>query len=150
MICFLQFFFIIHYKTFFTVKLLIAYVYGTVFVTFFITRMSSNQCGNILFAKMFLYSDILTWSSTLNLGPFLFLFIKVNICTWLYIKWLNLMVLWYLLLYLLTVSSNLSIYTFFDIEVIFINLVLEGANKSFSNIRFPFIMCWIHFYSIFF
>ena len=31
-----------------------------------------------------------------------------------------LMVLWYVLLYLLTMSSNLSIYTFFDIEAMYL------------------------------
>ena len=40
-----------------------------------------------------------------------------------------LIVLGYVLLYLLTMSSNLSIYTFFDFEVFLINFVLYDSNN---------------------
>ena len=72
-------------------------------------------------------------------------FIKVNIHAWVYINRFH-FVLWYILLYLLTASSNLSIYTFSDIEVshAFMTFIRYGSNKSFS--KFSFIISSIHFY----
>ena len=46
------------------------------------------------------------------------LFIKVNIYAWLYIN--ILMVLRYVLLYLLTMSFKLLMYTFYDTEVMYL------------------------------
>ena len=56
-----------------------------------------------------------------------------------------LIVLWYVLL---TISSNLSIYTFFYWSHVFIIFVLQDFNKSFSNSRFSFTMDWINPYII--
>ena len=98
-------------------KSLITYHHGTVFLTSLITNTSSDQFRTYPLAKMFLHYDILTWSPTLNLGSFLLFFVKVNICAWLYINRLH-----FALLYLFTISSNLSIYTFCDIEVIYLSI----------------------------
>ena len=49
------------------------------------------------------------------------------------------MILWYVLLYLLTISSNLSMFKFFRV---FENFIFEGSNDAFSNNRFSFIMCY--------
>ena len=57
-----------------------------------------------------------------------------------------LMVLWYVLLYSLAISSNLHICWYRG--HIFVNFVLQDSNKSFSNNRFFFIICWIHLYII--
>ena len=53
----------------------------------------------------------------------------------------------YALLYLLTMSSNLSIDTFWYWSYIFINFILWGSNKSDS---FSFTIYWTHSYCIFF
>ena len=65
---------------------------------------------------MFLYFDVLTISPILNLGSLLL----ISLLEAIYVLDFTstgfiLIVLWYELLYLLTISSNLSIYTFFDI-----------------------------------
>ena len=51
-------------------KSLIKYVQGAVFLIPLMIKTSSSQLWAYPLAKMFLYFDILTWSSTLNLGPF--------------------------------------------------------------------------------
>ena len=56
------------YKILMTIEILLIYLYGTVFLTSLITKTSSYQFGVYPLAKMFLYFDVLTWSSTLNLG----------------------------------------------------------------------------------
>ena len=61
-----------------------------------------------------------------------------------------LIVLWYVLLYLLTISYNLSIETFFENESCIFRFNFYGSNECFSNNRFSFIMRWIYFYIIFF
>ena len=47
---------------------LITYVQGTAFLTFLITKTSSDQFGVYHLAKIFFYFEILTWPPTLNLG----------------------------------------------------------------------------------
>ena len=70
---------------------------------------------------MFLYFDVLTESRILNL-EFLLL---ISLLDSIYVfdstsKGFILIVLWHLLSYLLTVSSNLSIQTFFETEVVYL------------------------------
>ena len=113
------------------------YVHGTVFLTF-VTRI-----WNVIFCEKYLYFDVLTWLPTLNLGSFSLFYLPEPIWVLSYIlTGFILIVLW---LHLLTIPSNLSIYTFFDIDVmnIYVNFVLKGSNKSSSNNRFSFAMCWI-------
>ena len=113
------------------------YVHITVFLTF-VTRI-----WNVAYCEKCLYSDVLTWSPTLNLGSFSLFYLPEPIWVLSYIlKGFILIVLW---LHLLTIPSNLSIYTFFDIDVmnIFVNFVLKSSNKFSSNNRFFFAMCWI-------
>ena len=70
---------------------------------------------------MFIYFDALTWSQTSNLGSYwLFPLSKSIYMLDLTSIGFNLILLWYLLLYLLTMSSNLSMYTFFDFDVNFV------------------------------
>ena len=70
---------------------------------------------------MFIYFDALTWSQTSNLGSYwLFSLSKSIYMLDLTSIGFNLILLWYLLLYLLTMSSNLSMYTFFDFDVNFV------------------------------
>ena len=55
-------------------------------------------------------------------------------------------------MYLLTISPNLLIYMFLDIDLIYMYLiyfVIWCSNKSFSNNSFSFIKCWIHLYIVF-
>ena len=60
------------------------------------------------------------------------------------------MLLWTVLLYLLTISSNTSKKNiFWNSCRVLKKLVFRGPNKSFSNSRFSFI-CWIHFNVIYF
>ena len=58
---------------------ILRYVHRTVFSTFAIIKTSSEQFATQAFAKMLSYFDILTVSSTLNLGIINF-FTRVNIC----------------------------------------------------------------------
>ena len=70
---------------------------------------------------MFIYFDALTWSQISNLGSYwLFSLSKSIYMLDLTSIGFNLILLWYLLLYLLTMSSNLSMYTFFDFDVNFV------------------------------
>ena len=68
---------------------------------------------------MFLYFHILTISPILNLGSSTLILLLESIYVLDFTSTgFILIVLLYVLLYLLTISSYLSIYTFFDIEVI--------------------------------
>ena len=96
------------------------YVHGTLFLTFVITIASSDQFGTQPFAKMFLYFDVLTWLPALNLWSLSVTFLLelmyvFDVTSTGFIS----VVLWNLLLHLLTISSNLSMYKLFDIESIY-------------------------------
>ena len=54
-----------------TLRSLITYIHSTAFLTFLITKTSSDQFETQPFAKMFLYFDILTTWPILNLGSLL-------------------------------------------------------------------------------
>ena len=102
---------------------------------FFIIKIDNNICSQhsiftffihknffrpIPFAKMFLYFDILTWSTTLKLESSLLFFLLKSITLDVTSTCFVLVVLRYVLLYLLAISSNLSIYAFLDIGVKFL------------------------------
>ena len=92
---------------------------ANVFLTFLTTKTSSDQFGVELFAKIFLYFDILTGSRTSNLGSsILFSLLKSIYVLNFTSAGLILIVLSYVLLYLLHASAKLSNYTFFDTEVV--------------------------------
>ena len=94
------------------------------------------------FAKRFFYFD-LTWSSTLNFESFpIILNTILNICFWLNINWFHLIVQWYVLLYLSTISSLININIFWYHSYMLVDLTLQSSNKSLYNNRFPFIVCW--------
>ena len=99
---------------------------------------------------MFLYFVILTMSPILNLGPLSLLYLLFDFTSTSFI----LIVLWYVLLYLLTISSNLRIYTFFYIEVtylkisffkVLINLyaTIDSFSLCFEFISMPFFLVMI-------
>ena len=101
LICLLQFVFNVP-----TISSPLRSLHRTVFLTFLIRKTSSDQFGVYLFAKMFLYFDLLTISLILNLGFWLLISLLESIhvldFTWTgFIK----IVLWYVLLYLLAISS---------------------------------------------
>ena len=87
---------------------LITYVPSTVFLTFLITKISSDQFGVYPFAKIFLYVHILIISAIFNLESF-------SLYSWLESRYFYdftstgfiLIVLWYEVLHLLMISSNL-------------------------------------------
>ena len=70
--------------------------------------MSSDKFGVYTLAKMFFYFDILTWSPTWNLGTLSLtsLLKSIYVLSIISIDFI-LIVLWYVLMYSLTVSSNL-------------------------------------------
>ena len=108
------------------------------YFNFFNQKKFFRPIWGIIFYKMFLYFDILTWSWTLNLGFSLsFYLLKLIYVLEFTSACFILTILWYVLLYLFSILSNLSIYTFFEIEV-------KDSDKSFSNNRITFIMCSIH------
>ena len=102
---------------------------------------NKNVCWPILLlknvSKTFLYFAILTESITLNLGSLslfstsksVYVFDVTSI-------WFILIVLWYVLLYLLTISFNLSIYTFFDIAEIYYTLFFKVLTNLLATIDF--------------
>ena len=112
LICLLQFSFVKCYNNFFSTKVK-AYVYDTVFLTFLITKTSSDQFGNLEnnFLQRFLYFGILTWSPTSNIvSQSFFITLKstyvIKFTSTCFTFWL-----WYDTYLCLTISSNLSIYT---------------------------------------
>ena len=67
------------------------------------------------------YFDILTISLILKLGPLLLVSLVESIYVFDFTSaGFILIVLWYVLLYLSNISSHLSIYTFFEIEVMYL------------------------------
>ena len=155
MICFLQFFFVKRSNNFFAFKttnihywLKITTVQRTVFLTFLITKTSPDQLGTWFLAKMLLYFDILTWLPSLNFGIFLlFSLLKPIYMLSFTSASFFLMVLWDMVLYLWTMSSNLSIYTFFDIEVLYYIFVLINlsARTDFPPLCVEYssiLLCW--------
>ena len=100
-------------------------------LTSVVTETSSDQFETWRFVKIFLYLDILTIWRTLNSG-------SLSLISWLEpihelgFIWTRfiLIILWYVLLYLLTISTNLSIYTFFDIEVMYLWIFLMNLSAA--------------------
>ena len=165
LICLLQFSFVKCYNNFFSTKVK-AYVYDTVFLTFLITKTSSDQFGNLEnnFLQRFLYFGILTWSPTSNIVSQSFfialkstyVIIKFTSTCFTFWLWYDtylcltissnlsihnmlhiLIMILYVLLCLLTISSNLSVYTFFWYwSHIFVNLFF----KIFSDILISFLL----------
>ena len=93
-----------------------------------------------------MYFDVLVWSTTFNLGSLLSFSTSKSI----YILDLTsisfiLIVLWYEVLYLLPVSSNYQYTNLFYYSHVFADFMFKISNKSFSNDRFSFIICWIIF-----
>ena len=116
-------------------------------------RISSDQFCLYPLAKMFFvfwYSDMII-NFELRIF-FVRIFIVFSIRIICNVNGFTFMVLWTLLLYLLTISSDISC----DINILWNgchvlkNLVFESSNKLFSNNRFSFIVCWIHFSAIYF
>ena len=74
---------------------------------------------NVAFFKK--YFDILTISLILKLGSLLLISLVESIYVFDFTSTgFILIVLWYVLLYLSNISSHLSIYTFFEIEVMYL------------------------------
>ena len=89
-------------------------------MTFLITRNFFRPISRISFSKnvfVFSYSYMMTnFKSRVYIITF---FTKVKICIILYINDFILIVLWYVLLYSFTISSNSLMYTVFDIETMY-------------------------------
>ena len=90
-------------------------------------RLPTNLEHSV-FANILLYFDILVWSPTLNIEPSLLFFLFKSIYMFGFTSTgFVLIVLWYVLLYLLIISSNLSIYLF---------LMLKSCISKFCSLRF--------------
>ena len=111
-----------------------------------ITKTSSDQFRVWPFAKIFLYFDLLTLSPTLNLG-------SLSLCSTPYsiyvLGWTSsgfIFIILHVLLQLSTISSSLSMYTFFRYySHMLVDPTLQSSDKSLSNNRLYFNVCWIHF-----
>ena len=80
---------------------------------------------SVSFSENVFVFDILIWSPTLNLGSLSLLFLpESNYRLFLTSAGFIVIVLWYILLYLFPISSNLSIYTFYDIEVMYLQILV--------------------------
>ena len=93
---------------------------------FLIWKNSSDQLEHSLLQKCFIYFDTLRLLPSLNLGSLLLISLLESIYLFdLTSTCFILVVLRYVLLYLLIVSSNLSICTYFETEVmyVFINFI---------------------------
>ena len=119
--CFLQFFFIKRSNNFFSFKICNNIFHDTVLFNFFNYKNFFRPVWNIAFCK----NVFIFWYSN-NINNFKFriliinFFTSVNVYAWFYISIFILIVLWYVSMYLLTISSSLLIYIFFDIEVIYL------------------------------
>lgn len=120
---------------------IITYFHGTVFFIFLIPNTSWDQLGLWTFAKIFLYIDTLTWSSTFNSEP-------LSLCSTSYLTyipestWAGLILI-ALCCYICELFNRFYQYThFLKLQPMLVNLVLQGWNKS-CNKKFPFIECWI-------
>ena len=146
LICHLQFVFIKRFNNFFSNNSFWHICSWNSIFKFFNNKIFFRSICRVTFCKnifLFWYSYMVT-----NLKFRIFLRSK-SIYVFEYISTsFILIILCYMLLYLLTVSFNLSIYTFLDIEDIFVDFVLYFSNKYFSKNRFFLIMCWIHSYII--
>ena len=87
-------------------KSLITYVHGIAFFTFLITNISADQLGVYPLTKIFVCFDILIWSPTFNVRSLSLISLSILVYVLsLTSKGLNLIVLWYVLLYSFTISS---------------------------------------------
>ena len=81
------------------------------------------------------------------------LFTKVNKCAWFYINRVHSIVLWHVLFYLLTISSNSSIYTFFNTEVTYLLILFFkvltnlSATADYFSLRLEYIS--VSFFSLY-
>ena len=113
----------------------------SVFLTFVIIKPFSGQFGTEPFTKIFLNFNMLILLPTLNLRP-------SNICLVLHRQvsfWLfyDMYYCIYLLFHLICQYTDFlilksCIYKFYSLN----------SNKSFSNHKFTFIMCWVNVYII--
>ena len=129
MICFLQFFFVKCSKIFFSIKITnnIA-VHDTVLLNFVATKTSSDQFGThvkILPILNLEYSSLIYFLELI----YVFDFTSTSFI---------LSAFWHELLYLLTTPSNLSIYTFFDIEVIYLLILFFKVLINLSETTYFF------------
>ena len=122
------------------------------FLTPLITKASTDQFGLYPLAKMFLYFGILTWLPTLNLESFLITsLIESFYALSLTLTGFILLVLWHVLLYSSTISYNLLIYTFFDIEVMYMwilafkVLINLSATTDFTSLCIEYIFMSLPF-----
>ena len=106
-------FFIPRSKNFLSIKVFY-YIYPGPIFNFFNHKTSSDKFEEQTFAKTFLDFDILTWLPTLKLGssPLFSLPKPIYVLDILSASYI-LIVLWYILLYLLTISPDFWICTFF-------------------------------------
>ena len=110
-----QFFFVKRSNNFFTIKIAND-VSGTLFFTFLNTKNLFRSIRNKIFFENFFEHFFIFWYSYMitnfKFSIFLIIFLSESIYVLNFIfTSVILIVLWYVLLYLLTISSNLSIYT---------------------------------------
>ena len=118
---------------------------STMFLTFLITKTCS-KIWNIAFCKnvyIFWYSnDITNFKFRIVIINF---FTRVNIYVWFRSRGFTFLALWYVLLYLFTMSLNISINTFFDIEamyfyILFFKVLINlSATTNFSSLFVEYI-----------
>ena len=139
--------FVKHSKNFFNIKIndnICPWYSVLPFLTtrnFFRSIWGKTFCKNIF---IFCCSYMIT---NISLRIFIsFFYIKVNIYPWLQQaqKGIILFALWYVLLYLLTMSSNLSIYTCFHIEFIYLEILLFKVLLNLSaTTDFPALLAYV-------
>ena len=154
---FLQFFFVKRSNNFFTLK-----ISNNICPRNSILKLANHRnffrpIWNLTFCKkIFLCFNILTWSPSLNLGYFsLFSLSKSMYVLDLTSGGFISIVLWYLLFYLLTISANLLIYTFFNVEVIclqilFFKVLINLSETTDFPLHFYIIILqqWFHWYNV--
>ena len=147
---FFQFFFVKCSNNFFPVKIICNICLRHSIFNFFNQKNFFRPIWSVTFCKnvfIFWYSKNIT-----NFKFKIFISLLESICI-LDVTRIGviLILLWYVLLYLLTISSNLSINTFFDIEVkIYLYILFFQVLMNISAVTdFPPLWRWIHFYIIF-
>ena len=142
LVCFLQFFFVKRSNNFFTITITNNICPRHIVFNFFNHKIFLEQiCNRTFCQKVFIFwypNNITNFKFRIFIVQF---FTRVNICAWFYFKRLRfncvmidftsrgsiLIVSWHVLLYLVTISSNLSTYTF---------LMLDLYTYKFCSLRF--------------
>ena len=150
LICFLKFFFIKSSNKFFSIKIFNSISPQHNIFNFFNHKNFFRPFWSLMFCK-----NIFIFQYSNNIANFKFrifiinFFTTVNICVSFYINrfHFNCTILC-IVVFINYIILLINIHVFWNWSNVFINFIFKGSIESFSNNRFSFIICYIHFYLI--